>query len=910
MLSWSMAYGTPSQRRIAAVLLSSALALRPARARADRALCGPELVRLLGDHALHVLAPKSELLGALVTLPEGQTAEALGLEPFAPGYARLHARPGDLVAYGSAHPELQIEVAPPLHALLDKAGLWIRSHEAHESGFDGSGVLVGVADTGLDVSLADFRDPVTGKSRVAWILDLSLPPAGLYPELESQYCIKATDGTCQLGAVLQGKDIDSLLADHSTTSLPIDEYGHGTHVTSIAAGNGGPEALYVGAAPGAGIVFARVVRQRSDVSYTIQNDDILTGVSFIFGRAQAMNLPIAVNISLGTDFGPHDGSLSWEKALASYVGEQAPGRALAVAAGNSGSIALTPIHQTVYLPSDGEAVSVPIPTPGSANGDVQVWITFTAGSSISVGLDGPDGTWIDRVPPGQTANDDGGGYTASIVNGSAATCAQPVDGSCQLQGAAIPSGSNGAIVIWDANGEGSGWPSGSYAITLQGSGTADLWLSSDVSGVGFEYGVREGTINLPATQPGIVAVGCTINRTSWKSLDDGVLDVPPSPELDPVGGLAVDAGADSDAGAAFVLGEPCWFSSAGPTVTGVPKPEISAPGSYVVGAMSSAATPPVYDENDNLLSGSAESIFSSYLTSVTPYQSVCPPVLVGGPPDPTCYEVDPTHAIAQGTSMSAPMVTGAIAVLFQRDPTLTQDQIVPILQGGAHYFRSGSEWVQFEDQDGPGELDVEGSLAVIDLMRDPLSKLPGTASPLPSAEKSWLTLSTDYVLADGATPTVAIVELRTVDAHAADLFAASRLKPRVLLDGAPFATPTLIRRGPGVWSYSIQPPPGLGGGAMTFGATFDGQPIVESRTIPVATDPWTADYPSEVGGGGSCSVASPIGARTDASWWLVFLSGIGTALALGRQRSRRIQRDLDEGPRAPLRPAKAPRPQR
>jgi len=840
-------------RLVAAVLAFLALALGPGRARADQALYGPHLVKLLGEHAQHVLAPGSELLGALVTLPPGQTAAALGLESFAEGYARLHGKPGDIVAYGDLHPELDIEVAPPLHVLLDEAGRWIRTTEAHDRlGLTGKGVVVGVADTGLDVTHPDFLDPKTGKSRVAWLLDLSLPPAGIHPDLETKFCVKGSDGKCQLGAVLAGADIDLLIANPKSGMIPIDEYGHGTHVTSIAAGNGGPAGTYVGGAPAAQIVFARVVRQRYDPGYTIENDDLLTGASFLFDRGDALSLPIAVNLSVGTDFGPHDGSLSWEKALASFVGEKSPGHAFAVAAGNSGSISLTPIHQVVEVPPGGGTVSVPIPTsclpmPCTLMGTVQVWVTFTAGSTLSVGLDGPDGTWISPVAYGSSGNDSTSGYAASVANGSTAT---------QISGAAISPGSTSAVVVWDANPGTAGWPGGTYSITLQGEGTADLWLSSGVTNadgtsVGFAYGVREGTVNLPATQPGLVSVGCTVNRATWTSVDDAGWALTGSPGLDPSGGLAlVDGGM-----APFVSGQVCWFSSAGPTVTGVPKPEISAPGAFVIAAMSRSAAP-----------GSADSIFTS---------SGCDN---DGGTDPLCFQVDPGHAVAEGTSMSAPMVTGAIALLFEKDPTLTQTEIVPILQGGAHDFRTNR--ILFEDQGGPGELDVIGSLEVMDRMRNPVLMLP-------SADKSWLTLSTDFVLADGSTPTLVIVELRTEGGHAADLFEPSRLQPVVTLSGAPYTpAPIFVRRGPGVWFYSIEPPDGLGGQSITLGANFDGLPIVKPRTIPIAADPWTANYASEAGGtGAACAVAA--GDRPVGWSWLAGIGGAG--LTAARRRGRAVR---------------------
>jgi hypothetical protein len=190
------------------------------------------------------------------------------------------------------------------------------------------------------------------------------------------------------------------------------------------------------------------------------------------------------------------------------------------------------------------------------------------------------------------------------------------------------------------------------------------------------------------------------------------------------------------------------------------------------------------------------------------------------------------------------MVAGVVALLLQRDPTLTQDKILALLQAGAHRFRQAPV---FEDQAGPGEVDALASLDALDQMKNPSLQLPALA-------RSWLTLSADYVSADGSTPMTAIVELRTADgAHRADFFDAPRLQPFVVVDGQEVRpAPQLIRRGPGVWFFVWDPPAGLGGQSATFGARFDGADIVAPRTVPIGADRWTASYASEAKGS-SCA---------------------------------------------------------
>jgi MYXO-CTERM domain-containing protein len=814
-----------------------------------RSPIGASLLSALGPRAAQALAPSSGQISALVALPKGARAEDYGLESVAKGIGRLRTTPERALAFGLAHPDLHMEVAPPLHTLLDRTGVWVGSAIARrDRGADGRGVMVGVADTGLDVVHPEFRD-AQGRSRVAWLLDLSLQPLGVYKDLEQKFGIKDESGKVTAGAVFDKNMIDTLLTDIANGACkepakkcaPSDEIGHGTHVAGIAAATGA-SGRYPGIAPSADVVFVRVTRGRSD---GIENDDLVRAVQFMFDRADAAKQPMVVNLSLGSDFGPHDGTFLWEQVIASYVGPDHPGHAVVAAAGNSGSIVETPIHQSVRV-TRGATMRVPIKTAGADAGSVQVWITLRPGADLKIGLDGPDGEWIAPVAEGHQNGKNTDDYNAGVIFGSG------------IEGSPIPEGSHGGVVVWTGK-----WPSGTYDITLEGTGMAELYLQ----GIGdaalgadreaiFANGVREGTINLPATHPSIIGVGCSVNRPRWTSIAGADVGLR-VPVLDGPGGLPAPR---RPSGAYefrdLVEGEVCWFSSAGPTATGVPKPEIAAPGALVISALSRGAKP-----------GVRGSVFTN---------DNCP-ATKSGKEDSRCLQVDDAHGIAVGTSMSSPVVAGVVALLLQKDPTLTQEQIIALLQAGAHRFRSPAS---FFDQSGPGEVDAWGALDALDQMHDPKLMLP-------SLDQSWITLSADYVAADGSTPFTAIVELRTADGqHRADMFEANRLAPVLFVDGKPIEdVPAMQRRGPGVYFFVWKPPPGLGGSRATFGAQFDGQPIVAPRSVPIASDAWNASYPSRAKGSG-CSVhaSSPGSSGGAGPAALVALGVVGARLTRRRRR--------------------------
>jgi subtilisin family serine protease len=108
---------------------------------------------------------------------------------------------------------------------------------------------------------------------------------------------------------------------------------HGTHVASIAAGKSGvcPQAHIAAVLIDVPHVDSEIERRRSTFA---DSSRVTHAVEYLLGIAEAEGLPIAINISLGTNGGSHDGASGVSRWLDAYLAT--PGRAICVAAGNAG----------------------------------------------------------------------------------------------------------------------------------------------------------------------------------------------------------------------------------------------------------------------------------------------------------------------------------------------------------------------------------------------------------------------------------------------------------------------------------------------------------------------------------------------------------------------------------------------
>jgi subtilisin family serine protease len=822
---------------------------------------------------VHPLADASGRIPVSVTLPPGASAAALGLLEVAPGVGAIRLLPEHVGTFAAEHPDLAIGVAPRLRPLIDVSPIWthVTEFRAATSGLDGRGTIIGIVDTGLDVLHPDFQTK-DGHTRVAWML-VAGQPKGIHPDLEDMYgCTDPNQSAC---AVYSAADIDAIIAAKSDELGDSD--GHGTHVASIAAGNGGPSVVakprFVGMAPEATIIVASPLSTGG-----FYDTDILNAARFVFERADQMGLPpgcpapgasaplakatpglrslggcrpvdcdgkqctrvpAVLNLSLGSDYGPHDGTSPIETGLTALVGDDKPGRAIVVAAGNSGDVT-TPasggppqgIHSEVHV-FEGETTRVPLlANAAAADGSAFVWITFRPGDDVSVGLEGPGGsTWV-----GLTGTGDQGSYEKDSNKGA-------VVNNLPSANSTITPQTNSATVIfsgtWAANDE--------FAIVLRGTGDASLWVTPEKDAQGnlvFEKAVRQGTINVPAAAPGLLAVGCTVNRTQWRPIDGMPIMLSMlGPDDNPVPDSA------------------CFFSSDGPTPTGVQKPEISAPGGFVAGAMSADADPRKHPGG----------LFD----------------LCGMMGSSSCALLDEHHALAQGTSMSAPHVAGAVALLMEVDPTLTQARVTQVLQAGA---RLSIGHIPDPDQLGPGSLDVEGAR---------LAMLAAVGAPIePDPKQSWYTLSSAYARPDTTWPVWGTVELRDENGAVAAGIDGSRLSLLPLRGGGTvYQALTKVR--PGLFRFAVAGRPADLGGTITVDVTYtDAMGHTNSlgqRTLPVGDDVWLAND-GTVGAVGGCawSGAGPRGGPA-----ALALAAFAAAAGAARGRARRRRARPPAGPEGP-----------
>ena len=209
-----------------------------------------------------------------------------------------------------------IEMATPVYPQLNVAHAESGVDKIH-MGTDqstrpylGSNVIVGIIDYGFQYTHPAFMNSNASASRIVRVWEQE-SYGGVTPEGYS-YGREYSNPT-----ELVNKKYDS----------QVDNIGHGMHVAGIATGsNNQYNCGYSGVAPNADVVL---------VSYRMQqvSTSLANAVEYIFKYADEVGRPAVINMSLGQQSGPHDGTSTLDKILDELQGE---GKIICGAVGNDG----------------------------------------------------------------------------------------------------------------------------------------------------------------------------------------------------------------------------------------------------------------------------------------------------------------------------------------------------------------------------------------------------------------------------------------------------------------------------------------------------------------------------------------------------------------------------------------------
>ena len=419
-------------------------------------------------------------------------------------------------------------VRPNLAATVSEMGVTPATLPAGTAPNGGEGVVVGIVDFGCDFAHRNVMK-ANGRTRVE--------------ALWHQAGVATATSPFGYGRLFTAAQIDTALgAANPYASLGYgpapDSPGrigaHGTHVMDIAAGSGGGSGQ-PGVAPKATIVFVEAAT--ADIAWqgpgTVNQAfgdsvQLLEAVRFCFDRAG--NRPCVVNLSLGTNGGPHDGTSLVEQGLDALLNEK-PNRAVVIAASNSQEDG---IHTAGRVGATGNHNIVWDQSPGGG-GEVELW--YPGARRLQVSLVAPDGTVFGPVAPG----------------------------------ANLPIGQNGDISIFISN-------------RLNDPNNHDnvigIWVAAGL-------GSANWTIRLRSVGGG------TVDYHAWVERDDGAQSSFAAPVPTHTLG-SISCGRQTIAVGSYdahkVARPLSSFSSSGPTRDGRQKPELSAPGHNVVAARSRTVT--------------------------------------------------------------------------------------------------------------------------------------------------------------------------------------------------------------------------------------------------------------------------------------------------------------------------------
>ena len=230
------------------------------------------------------------------------------------------------------------------------------------NGLFGEGVIVGIADSGIDFTHEAFRNQ-DGTTRILNLWD------------------QTND------RVYNAEEInEALKSENPYESVnSVDYSGHGTHVAGIAAGNFAEnknDNLGIATKSSLVIVKMALAGERSFPRTT----QLMEAVDYMIKVAESYKMPLAMNLSFGNSYGSHDGT----SLLSTYLDSMADGRRVSIcvgavnegdSAGHAGGYVFEPTDVEVQVSRFQKAFSI------------QLWKDFS--DEFRVQIIAPSGFIID-----------------------------------------------------------------------------------------------------------------------------------------------------------------------------------------------------------------------------------------------------------------------------------------------------------------------------------------------------------------------------------------------------------------------------------------------------------------------------------------------------------------------------------
>lgn len=393
--------------------------------------------------------------------------------------------------------------------------------------------------------------------------------------------------------------------------------GHGTHVTGIAVGSKVEGVDYHGVAPEADIIM---------IPSTFSDSEILEDVAYIKRMAKAEGKPFVVNMSFGGHVGGHDGMSLYNRTLNDLVADNTG--VFVCAASNDGNDKL---HTSHVFTEDGEVryVLIDNSTTTMNYSLLSIWEQTADGAKhISVepcyfSKNSKKVTALSSSLQGHTTVDSAiDSYSKKQyvnVHNDYNRLVKEVGEEGIYFGVKITGKKGATIHVW--NNSGLGYIYTPTSVSPVGGLNKEQFLVGD-----YDYLVSDGG----SAEKAITVASYNTGRYQWSPLS--------KPEKIYEYAQYKTAGAISE------------FSSRGPVLTkDVMKPTIAGPGAVIISALNKYSAD--FSKTDvNVCASVKTSVIKEYF-----------------------------YGVKQGTSMSAPFVTGVIALWYQANPNLTHAQIMDIL---------------------------------------------------------------------------------------------------------------------------------------------------------------------------------------------------------------------------------------